>query len=89
MRDLYVGLYKNKKYYFYITFNVIYINILITSFGRFRNLTSFHRSVCSFCHPKYYITSSSLKSEKVKFSKTTKTLYIHYNDKTKYNTENR
>ena len=30
------------------------------------------------------ITSSSLKSEKVKFSKTTKTLYIHYNDKTKY-----
>ena len=49
-----VGLYKNKKYYFYITFNVIYIFILIMLFGRFRNLTSFHRSVCSFCHPKYY-----------------------------------
>ena len=50
----FVGLYKNKKYYFYITFNVIYISHLNTLFGRFRNLTSFHRSVCSFCHPKYY-----------------------------------
>ena len=35
------------------------------------------------------ITSSSLKYAKAKFIKTTKTLYIHYNDKTKYNTENR
>ena len=49
---------------------------LITLFGRFRNLTSFHRSVCSFCHPKYY-TNSSLKSDRVKFSNTTKTLYMH------------
>ena len=33
------------------------------------------------------ITNISLKSGKVKFSKTTKTLYIHYNDKR--DTENR
>ena len=72
-----VGLYKNKKYFFYITFNVIYIFILIILFGRFRNLTSFHRSVCSFCVTRSTATSSSLKSEKVKFIKTTKTLYIH------------
>ena len=48
-----VEIYKNKKYS-YNTYNVIYISSLITLFGRFRNLTSFHRSVCSFCHPKYY-----------------------------------
>ena len=63
---------------------MLFIFLLIILFGRFRNLTSFHRSVCSFCH-RSTITSSSLKSEKAKFIKTTtKTLYIHYNDKTKY-----
>ena len=73
-----VGLYKNKKYYFYITFNVIYIFIFIILFGRFRNLTSFHRWVCSFCFvTRSTITSSSLKSEQAKFIKTTKTLYMH------------
>ena len=58
--------------YYIITYNVIYIFILIILFGRFRNLTSFHRSVT-----RSATTSSSLKSEKVKFIKTTKTLYIH------------
>ena len=48
-----VGLYK--KIYYYITYNVVYISSLITLFGRFRNLISFHRWVCSFfCHPKYH-----------------------------------
>ena len=69
---------------FTIIYKFIYISSLIILFGRFRNLTSFHRWVCSFCVTRSTTTSSSLKSEKAKFIKTTKSFYIHYNDKTKY-----